>query len=344
MGVIRTKGKLPSSAVSGESEHLKKSAVAEKKLQAMQAAHALMEAGTTNEDKHEDNSQTSRQSNVSRSKSVLAQIRKAEVLKEELIAETVALFPKIRMKSNREAGERKFLRQIERSAESFDVVFRVFSPDKVDRTASMLSGPFFTTKKHPIPTAHGEMMYPIVQIDLRVASELVDEELGDGLLQLWYENKTFEGVVRVIPRTDVVPAKATDFAFTPPEDMDGFPLPFNWNSDPLGEEVRVISKFKSTGVSSQDEYPEIYLDETDVAIPDTFFKLLTKFEKLTLDKGDDFFHMFGTFYPIQYSAADVKGKCLCHIGCDWGSSGNAQIFYVIDKNKKVSFWFGHSMR
>lgn len=280
--------------------------------------------------------------NISRSKAVLEQVKKANALKRQIITKTLDLFPYISEEESEGSEERSFLRQMERSSESFDVIFETYSPDKIDRTVSMLSGPFYTCKGYPIPKANSKMMYPIVQIDLRVASEIIGERLGDGLLQLWYESENFQGEVRVIPRPNIDMSKATKFAFVPHEDMDGFPLPLRWESDPLGTEVRVISRFKSTGISSQNEYAELYLSDMDV--PTAFEKLVEKFQKLTVDKGSNFFHLFGTFYPIQYSAADARGKCLCHIGGDWGSSGSAQIFYDIAENGSVSFAFWDCLR
>lgn len=282
--------------------------------------------------------------NVLRSKAVETRVQIAKELKQELIKKTKEIFPDVLNKKNIGTDKYLFLCQVESSAESFDVLFDAYSPPEVDRTISMLSGPFFTSIKHPIPTVNSEMLYPIVQIDLRVASLIIDEPLGDGLLQLWYDINECDGIVRVIPRTDVSVSMATEFNFVPAKDFDGFPLPDNWGSDPLGNEIQVMSRFKSTGVTCQQDHPEIYLDGVEEEVPEELYELLGKFLKTTQDKSSSDVHLFGTFYPIQYSAADAKGKCLINIDGDWGSSGNAQIFYDIDNKGNVTFSFWDSLR
>jgi hypothetical protein len=60
---------------------------------------------------------------------------------------------------------------------------------------------------------------------------------------------------------------------------------------------------------------------------------------------DNRFHLFGSFYPIQYSTADVGNdwNCLVHFP-EWGSSGNAQVFYCLYENGNMSFTFQESLR
>lgn len=283
---------------------------------------------------------------VSRTKNIEQQIQSATALKQKIIEGIRKLFPDVLEPKNSDSDERCFLRQIELSAESFDVTFDMCSPKDADRIKSMLSGPFFTSNKYPIPEVSSEMLYPIVQVDLRVASSIIGEPLGDGLLQLWYDINAFKGVVRVIPRPEVEMPMSTEFSFTPPKKFDGFPLPSSWGSDPSGNQVRVMSKYKSTGISSQPEYATIYLNDVseNYELPDDLFALVNDFERTTNGKSSSSVHMFGTFYPIQYSAADVGMKCLFHIAGDWGSSGNAQVFYDIAKNGTVSFAFWDSLR
>lgn len=283
---------------------------------------------------------------VSRSKVIEKQISKVTALKQAIINETAKLFPAVLESKSNSSPERRFFRQIELCIESFDVAFEVYSPGETDRTKSMLSGPFFTSSKFPIPQTTLGMLYPIVQVDLRVASAIIGESLGDGLLQLWYDLNAFDGVVRVIPRSDVDMATCTGFDFEAPEKFDGFPLPFNWKSDPSGDQVRVMSSYKSTGIAGQPEYATLYLNDVSEnhEIPDNLFGLVDDFERSTTLKSSSSLSMFGTFYPIQYSAADVGKKCLFNISGDWGSSGNAQVFYEISENGTVSFAFLNSLR
>lgn len=292
--------------------------------------------------------QSSPKVKVTRSAEVKSQIKAAKALQQKIIEETTSLFPDVFKPKMADSDARGFLDQIQLSAESFDVEFEAVDCATVNRTASMLSGPFFTSKKFPIPVGakKKEMLYPIVQVDLRTASALLGENLGDGLLQLWYDVNAFAGVVRLVPRSELTVDKELAFEFIPAKDFSGFPLPYGWGSDPLGEEVLVMSSYKSTGMSTQAEYPEIYLNDVDVEyeVPKSLFKLVEKFNQIANDESSSAVHMFGTFYPIQYSAADVGCKCLFHIKGDWGSSGNAQVFYKIDKNDVVTFQFRDSLR
>jgi hypothetical protein len=290
---------------------------------------------------------------ILRTKAIERELQEANALKQKLIIEAKKLFPKLRRKSfpklskgNERRDEMLFFLQIESSAESFDVIFDVCSPANVDRTISMLSGPFFTSKIHPIPTANEEMLYPIVQIDLRVVSSIIGESLGDGLLQVWFDINKFDDLIRVIPRLDVDITIATEFNFIPAKNFDGYPLPYlpnAWDSDPLGDEVRIMIGFKSTGMSCQHNYPEIYLDGYE-EIPEEFNELLEKFLIASQDRSSTNFNLFGTFYPINYSAADTGGKCLFNISGDWGASGNAQVIYGFDNEGNATFSFWNSTR
>jgi hypothetical protein len=274
------------------------------------------------------------------------QIARATELKNLIIEDIKRCFPDVLKPEMADSDERLLLRHIELSAESFDVTFHACSPVLVDRTASMLSGPFFTSKKHPIPEADSEMLYPIVQLDLRTASSLACELLGDGLLQLWYDVNTNKGVVRVVPRADVTTTGATEFRFVPARKFDGFLLPGDWDSDPIGDMVQVISKFNSIGIASQTDYGSGYLDGISerFEVPNELQAMVVEFERMTDVTSTSEVHLLGSFYPIQYSSADVGKRCLFATGGDWGSSGGAQVFYEVEKNGNVSFEFWDCLR
>jgi len=71
----------------------------------------------------------------------------------------------------------------------------------------ILCGFPYTSSKWSWPVdASGDHMQPFAQIDLQNASKLLNEFLGDGILQLWTSPRIFENVeltIRVIPRCDV---------------------------------------------------------------------------------------------------------------------------------------------
>jgi len=70
----------------------------------------------------------------------------------------------------------------------------------------ILCGFPYTSAKWSWPVdASGDHMQPFAQIDLQNASKLLNEFLGDGILQLWTSPRIFENVeltIRVIPRCD----------------------------------------------------------------------------------------------------------------------------------------------
>ncbi len=84
------------------------------------------------------------------------------------------------------------------------------------RNKDLLGGVFFTNSRYPWPKTDGNglPMQPIVQIDLEAASNRMDENLGDGLLQMWARvDESLESLnvianpslfsVRVIPKTEI---------------------------------------------------------------------------------------------------------------------------------------------
>lgn len=87
-------------------------------------------------------------------------------------------------------------------------------PEKIDRSANMFGGNPFTSAKHPwLMNAGGNPCYPLVQLDLQKISELCDQELGDGLLQVWLDiaDPDLPGVIRVIDPVDMTDALAADY-------------------------------------------------------------------------------------------------------------------------------------
>ena len=57
-------------------------------------------------------------------------------------------------------------------------------------------------------------MVPVVQLDLIDASNISGLSLGDGLLQVWFDDiDTYEDLTRVIPREEVNLSNLTKFDF-----------------------------------------------------------------------------------------------------------------------------------
>ena len=95
------------------------------------------------------------------------------------------------------------------------------SPEQLDRRGSLIGGAPFLSKEYPVPkkTAAAPAgnkkvpMAPLLQLDLEEVSKIADEDLGDGLLQLWMRCGQWgtandgDSEIRIIPRKDVTKTK-----------------------------------------------------------------------------------------------------------------------------------------
>ena len=61
----------------------------------------------------------------------------------------------------------------------------------------------FTSKSYPWPMTEGSFHQPIAQINLKKAGELLGDNLGDGLLQVWLEVDETEPHIRIIPESSL---------------------------------------------------------------------------------------------------------------------------------------------
>jgi len=277
--------------------------------------------------------------NVSRSEEVKSQLKRVQALQKKIADELLLRSSNLESSNQKDLAQSNLERQIEMSAESFNVKFESQSFKVVDRAVSMLSGPFFTSMAYPAPVA----MYPIVQLDLRIASAIVGTALGDGLLQLWYDSEDCRALIQVIPRAEVDTSDTTTFNVTASGDDGQFPLPFFWDSDPNGD-VKIFAGYESTGWTSQGVITDLLMENLEKSNKTaSFVKLIEKFNKETKNTTKEMVHLFGSFYPIQYSASDIGKKCLVAIN-NWGSDGNSQIFYEIHETGSVSFEFMESVR
>ena len=286
---------------------------------------------------------------VSRSPSVLRQIAEASKLKSALVMQIKEEFPLAFV--DKTSYEHKLLRTVELSNESFDAIVAAQNPNQVDRTASMLPGPFFTSEAYPIPVGkNGKAMTPIVQVDLCWASKFIDERLGNDLVQVWYDRAKFEGYLRVIPRKLLNISNMTEFELKIGKRYNTFPVPYHWESYLQGGNVTQIVGVISRGIRSQTSSLEMYREGSDFLrerLSSELIKSLKTFEKITryeFSGADAPVGFGGTFYPIQYSAVDANRPCLLVTSGDWGASGGAQIFYNISPEGLVDFSFWDCLR
>jgi len=93
---------------------------------------------------------------------------------------------------------------------NYGAIIQEVEPHLVDRKGSLLGGPPFLSKRFPM---RGDKA-PMLQLDLAEASRVTNEDLGDGLLQLWinvpgwgFDGGEDEGAIRIIPRHIVAATK-----------------------------------------------------------------------------------------------------------------------------------------
>lgn len=68
----------------------------------------------------------------------------------------------------------------------------------------LIRGVPYTSDRHPWPRGdEGLPLQPLVQLDLQNVSALLNENLGDGTLQVWVSIKAEDNILRVIPRPDI---------------------------------------------------------------------------------------------------------------------------------------------
>jgi hypothetical protein len=287
---------------------------------------------------------------VIRSAAVEQQLEQATALKGRLIEFlSAALSPvaepgKRKSKCKGPPKKHDLVQTLELSAEAWQPIVEVVNVADLDRTRSLLSGPFFTSDEYPIPVNKHGMLMPVAQLDLRHLSCLGGPDLGDGLFQLWCDhafNASAREVVRVIPRADVQLEKMTSFAFVLPE-FDVTPIDPDLCYDPDAESVKLIAGFQSLGMQCQTGYLDVYTEGLGEAIHDPISEDLEKYKEITSFKSQDV-QIFGSFYPIQYSAADIGMPCLVSFR-NWGSAGNAQVFYASENSNELWFRFEESLR
>ncbi len=271
---------------------------------------------------------------VVRTPEVDAKVAKLKALKSKIIDRMNTDFGKLmKKKQGGYCVECDILKKVELSAEAFDLILEARPPQKIIRAASMLSGPFFTCAEFPVPVEGKVQMYPIAQFDLREASHLIQQPLGDGLLQLWYEQESFTSCLRVIPRHLVNAESLTKFDLKKPKKYASVPVPLKWPSDPFGECVTQIVGYTALGIQSQATINE----EFDY---DGFSEELIGMLKLFAKESpvESRLHLFGSFDSYRYCSAQVGKACLFDIR-GWDEVGDAQIFYHWDAANEVVFTF-----
>ncbi len=214
-------------------------------------------------------------------------------------------------------------------AEGFEPVFKAVAAPEVNRRGSMMTGPFFTSGRFPVPTtASGAVMLAMAQLDLDDFSAAARDDLGDGLLQWWFDTEAEEALMRVIPWQEAQGAELTAFDERAADlsAFDAYPLPSYWADRFCGPLVQTIVALKSRGFQSQASTIEALCWNLGEDISEWLRVLVNLYAEKAPHTLRGPVGVLGTFYSIEYSAHEVGMRCLLDVA-DWGSSGGAQIFY-----------------
>lgn len=217
--------------------------------------------------------------------------------------------------------------------------FQKVAPNEVDRKGELLLGPLFCSVENPWPDDDGVPMIPLAQIDLDNASSLGGVDLGTGLLQVFCPQEDKQGqqvYTRKIDRESVAKQELTD-APTFSDDTSGF-ASLAWAQEE-SQDRRIYGGecLQITGYTEKKftlAMPSPISDEHNLSKVDAELRAkIEEFDKIVSDNSDAWspggFHLFGTFYPIQYYPAD-RDKVLFTLesqdGFNFGD-GQAQIFF-----------------
>ncbi len=281
-----------------------------------------------------------------KSSEVAERVEEATALLKKLLDYLATALPPLSPKRTRKGGTQKpthsIVKSLELSAEAWRPIVEKVAIDDLDRTASMFAGPFFTSTDYPIPTIGGHMLMPVVQLDLRQFSGVNGSNLGDGLFQLWcaYDfSTTPRDLIRVIPRDSVRIELLEKFEFIWPK-QDVTPIYSEVEYGEGATHADVIVGLEAIGMQSGPDF--IYEDDYGVDVFNTIIEDLERFREVT-EVADREVHFFGGFNQIQYSSTDIGIPCFISFP-EWGSQGNAQVFYSGGSGDDLWFLFEESLR
>jgi hypothetical protein len=250
------------------------------------------------------------------------------------------------------------------SQESFDPIFEMRELDYdveddwsyADRTASMVSGPFYTSKKY----SRERSWMPIVQFDLSELNRIMKTKFGEGLLQLWYPicadpNASDNAIVVIIPKSEINQELITPWKFfydPEPCEISIDPIPPEWGPFFWAPEgwTHTIKGVVSRGIRCPNLDIEKYQKLSEAVMPKSLNLKIKKFIELCQYKRPSSplgeiieVGLFGTFQfdedePNHYSATNVGLKCLINIP-GWGDVGQAQLFYQPCNDGEVKYQF-----
>lgn len=241
---------------------------------------------------------------------------------------------------------------------AFDPIIESIDQSKIDRLGEVLRGPVYTCSGYEWPVEAGYPMVPLIQLDLGRCGKLGDVGLEDGLLQVFMGHGRISGndaTVRVIPRSEVnvgrlMPVPEFDSGIKSFAEIGWATRKYD-PDDEASQALQIVgyaaTRFTMHPMSPFGEMCD--MDVEDLVSLDIYPDQVAAFNDLLASLKEKFdasgFHLFGTFYPIQYNATE-RPKVLFSLeserGFNFGYDGNGQIFFNMSKGGVPRFFLDWS--
>lgn len=182
----------------------------------------------------------------------------------------------------------------------------------VNRLESFVFGSPFTSLGYPVPrNRSGDLMCPLMQINLKQVSDSTHHKFPDGLLQLWFSIANFEEFVRFVPASDLS-EQLNDFEVSTDDfnDINNF-MPDSWPRVNPGCCIKIES-IKSTGVVTPDVSESLLQDiELNGGGEYIISELRGVEENFSTSNFNTIplFYLFGGFRSSVYKSDDVDFNC-----------------------------------
>ncbi len=256
---------------------------------------------------------------------------------------------------NDEVGIERFENAFKSASWSWTPDLREVDSKNVDRRKDMLLGPLFSSTNSPWPIDDKGPMIPLAQFDLGNASKILGEDLGCGLIQIFCPQGDSRGQNIFIREVEAEIVRS-DLMIAPPlfsDDVNGF-ASVGWAQGSSSKDRRIYGG-KCLQIEGYEKkqfnlwLPCAISDEYIIDTCDEELKsIITDFDEIYKKNEDKWscggFHLFGSFYPIQYYHAD-RDRVFFTFESEFGfrfGDGQAQVFFYIHKEYGPIFSFDWS--
>ena len=151
----------------------------------------------------------------------------------------------------------EFVKNITFALDKADLTYslcgEMLDKNNIPRNASMVCGPSYTSHKFPQPVdSDGNLMYPVIQIDMEWVGKLTNRKLLPELLQLWWSADASEDLLIFVPKSDMKTDEVSllDFENTPSKFIGDW-IPYNWICEDH-EKAFVFTKCLPIGITYPD--------------------------------------------------------------------------------------------